>query len=91
MAIEVYAQTRAFAALPACWHKRVGLDPVVQELFVLALAELEKLLQTVMLFFVKPKGKEFWLFGEVVLVDTDILECAGVNIVELLTYRLMEG
>lgn len=43
-----------------------------------------------MLFFVKPKGKELWLFGEIVLVNVDVLESAGVDIVKLLTYGLME-
>ena len=44
-----------------------------------------------MLFFVKPKGKELWLFGEVVLIDADVLESAGVEIVKFLAYGLVEG
>lgn len=44
-----------------------------------------------MLFSVESKGKELWLFGEVVLVDVDVLKGTGVEIVKLLAYGLMEG
>lgn len=44
-----------------------------------------------MLLLGRPKHRELGSFGEVVLLDLSILEGDGIEVIELLTHRVMEG
>ena len=44
-----------------------------------------------MLLLGRPKYRELGSFGEVVLLNLSILEGDGIEVIELLTYRVMEG